>query len=96
MTWTCSKCGEDNSDGQTWCGGCGVIQARRRVGDSPCPCCAHYDDGHGESACLGCKHNAADNFMAGGKCATCRYDPRTYGICKRCVDFDQWAERTTT
>ena len=21
---------------------------------------------------------------------------RTYGICKRCVDFDQWTERTTT
>ena len=24
MTWTCSKCGEDNSYGQTWCGGCGA------------------------------------------------------------------------
>ena len=23
-------------------------------------------------------------------CATCRYDPERYGICKRCVDFDQW------
>ena len=23
-------------------------------------------------------------------CSTCYYDPNHYGICNRCVDFDQW------
>ena len=24
------------------------------------------------------------------RCGSCRYDPRVYGICKRCIDYDQW------
>jgi len=24
------------------------------------------------------------------RCGSCRYDPQIYGICKRCIDYDQW------
>ena len=56
-----------------------------------CVCCQHYETGFGNMSCLKCKHVANDNFKAGGKCRTCKYDVRIHGICKRCVDHNQHA-----
>lgn len=62
--------------------------------NTPCGCCEHYGDGGGDVSCLNCKYNKPDNFEPSGKCATCVYDPRKYGICGMCIDFDQYQERS--
>lgn len=63
--------------------------------ERPCDCCVHYWQGEGDSYCIRCKHSAEDNFLAGNKCASCQYDPRLHGICKRCVDYDQYTPNAT-
>jgi hypothetical protein len=58
-----------------------------------CECCKHIEDGGGDAACMNCKYNAPDRFAAGGKCATCRFDPRLHGVCNFCVDHNKYQRR---
>jgi hypothetical protein len=53
----------------------------------PCDCCIH-EKSDNDAVCMSCVHTHVDYFQPAGKCATCEFDVRQYGICKRCVDFD--------